>query len=109
MALEDGRERFKRAVEILVDENERVKDRLLIAYASQLSLLDAKQDLPPELLDDFYALRNALSNAEMPYGSGERAAKKIQALSEDEASAWARNIFSLFLELIGAESMPSVS
>jgi hypothetical protein len=101
MALRDGRERFKRAVGILADEKDRIKERLLIAYASQLSLINAKDDLPSDLIKDFYSLRNALSDAEMPYGSGERAAKKLKDMTEDDASSLARSIFSLFLKLHG--------
>ncbi len=101
MALSDGRERFTRAAAILADEKGRIKDRLLIAYASQLSLLNAKQDLPPELIEPFYAVQIALSDAEMPFGYGEHAAKKLTAMNEDEASALARGIFSIFLKLGG--------
>jgi hypothetical protein len=101
MALGNGRERFTQAVGILADEKDRIKERLLIAYASQLSLINAKDDLPNDLINDFFLLRNALSDAEMPYGSGERAAKKLKALNEDEASSLAKTIFSMFLKLQG--------
>ena len=70
-------ETFRRAVQILVDENEKIKERLLIAYASQLSLVCPNVDLPRELIDDFQRLRYALSDAEMPYGYGQRASKKL--------------------------------
>ncbi len=99
MAVGDGRERFKKAVGILVDEEDRIKDRLLIAYASQLSLVKATEDLPAELVNDFYDIRNALSDAEMPYGTGERAAKKLHDMSDDEASLLAKGIYSIFLKL----------
>lgn len=97
MALSDGRERFTRAVGILADEKERIKERLLTAYASQLSRINARGDLPPELLEEFCQLRNAISDAEMPYGYGERAAKKIPSMNEEQASALARSIFEMFL------------
>ena len=109
MALEDGRKRFKRAAGILVEEKDRIKDRLLIAYASQLSLIDAREDLPHDMVDDFCTMRNALSDAEMAYGSGEHAAEKIQAMDEDEASLWASKIFAMCLELCGLESNRLVS
>lgn len=101
MALADGRERFKNAVGILVDEKDRIKERLLVAYASQLSLVNAKEDLPPEVIDDFYDVRNVLSDAEMPYGSGERTAKKLHDMDEEEASRVAKTIFSIFLKVVG--------
>jgi len=97
----DVQERFTRAVGILADEKGRIKERLLMAYASQLSGVHVKQDLPPDLAKGFYEMRNAISDAEMPYGYGERAAKKIDAMSEEEASALAGAIFQMFLKLCG--------
>ena len=102
MALIDGRERFERAARILAEEKGRVKERLLAAYASQLSLVAAESDLPQELQSDFFTLKDAISDAEMPYGSGRRAGEKIEAMSEGEASAKASEIFSFFLRLCEA-------
>jgi hypothetical protein len=99
MAHNHVRETFRRAVEILVDENEKVKERLLIAYASQLSLIRPNVDLPAEVIDEFQQLRYALSDAEMPYGYGQRAAKKLHDMSDEEASELARTIFSIFLRI----------
>src|SRR3990170_2471402 len=99
MELNHIRETFRRAVQILVDENEKIKERLLIAYASQLSLIRPNADLPAELIDEFQRLRYALSDAEMPYGYGQRAAKKLADMSDDEASELARTIFSIFLRI----------
>ena len=45
----------------------------------------------------------------MPYGSGERAAEKVRAMNEDEASSWASKIFATCLELCGLESKRIVS
>jgi hypothetical protein len=104
MPLDKGRERMERAVKILAEEKDRVKDRLLVAYASQLCLIDAADDLPDELRNDFYDLRNQLSDAEMPYGEGEHAAEKLRGMSEDQASALAGRIFSMFLKINGLES-----
>ncbi len=105
MAFVDGQRRFEAAVRTLVEEPDRINDRLLIAYASQLALIDAKDDLPQEIYGDFLALRNALSDAKMPYGEGERAATKTQALAETEASKLAGDILSMFLRL--AQIKPS--
>ena len=93
------RDAFMRAVGVLADEKGGVKDRLLIAYASQLSSIDPKNDLPAELSDAYAAIRYALSDEGMPYGYGEHAAKKLEHMSDDEASLLARRIFSLFLQL----------
>jgi hypothetical protein len=109
MALNDGRERLTRAVGILADEKERIKQRLLTAYASQLSRVNAQEDLPPDLLEEFCQLRNAISDAEMPYGYGERAAKKIQSMNEEEASALARSIFKMFLKFSATPTEPTAA
>jgi hypothetical protein len=101
--VEIARDRFSKAVAILDNENGTIKERLLIAYASQLSQLD-KQLLPANVLDDFWHLRNSLSDADMPYGSGERANVKINSLTDDEASLFARTIHSMFLKLSGIRS-----
>jgi hypothetical protein len=98
------RDRFERAVRILAEEKGRIKERLLIAYASQLSVINPPADVPDELLTDFYLLKKALTDAEMPYGEGERAADKVKAMSEDEASSTAGEIVSFFLRLCGAET-----
>jgi hypothetical protein len=104
MALNPIRETFRRAVEILVDENEKLKERLLIAYASQLSQIRPSVDLPAELVDEFQWLRYALSDAEMPYGFGQRAAKKLREMSDQEASELARTVLSMFLRIRALES-----
>jgi hypothetical protein len=93
------RETFRKAVQILVDENEKIKGRLLIAYASQLSLIQPTDPLPAELDNEFRGVRYALSDAGMPYGYGERATKKLHDMSDEEASELARTIFSIFLQL----------
>ena len=99
MSLDNARERFRKAIGILVDEKERIKERLLIAYASQLSGVDPSHDLPDPMVSEFKGLKNVLSDAEMPYGYGEHAAKKLHDMSEDDASELARTIFSMFLRL----------
>jgi len=99
MSIETGREKLKKAVGILVDEKDRVKERLLVAHASQLSGIDQNHDLPESMIADFDQVRYALSDAGMPYGYGEHAAKKIHDMTEDEASELARKIYSMFLKL----------
>src|SRR3989304_3146574 len=103
MTLDQIRETFRRAVQILVDENERVKERLLIAYASQLSLIRPSDTLPAELADELRWLRYALSDAEMPYGYGQRAAKKLHDMSDEEAAELARTILAIYLRLCEQE------
>ncbi len=104
MTIETSRERFKKAVGILADEKDRIKERLLIAFASQLSGIDWQHDdLPESLKGDFDGVKFALSDADMPYGYGKHAAKKLHDMSEDEASELARRIFSIFLRLYELE------
>jgi len=100
----NAQERFRKAVGILVDEKDRIKERLLVAYASQLSGVDPQDDLSEAMALQFAGLQYALSDAEIPYGYGEHAAKKIHDMSEDEASVLARDIFAMFLELHGLEA-----
>jgi len=99
MSLEDTRETLKKAVGILADEKDRIKERLLLAYASQISGIDRNHELPESLVPEFDEIRYALSDAEMPYGYGEHAAKKLHEMTEDEASQLARRIFALYLKL----------
>jgi hypothetical protein len=102
MSIQNVQERFQSAAGILVDEKGRIKERLLIAYASQLSGVDLHA-LPPAMVKEFESLRYALSDVEMPYGYGEHAAKKIHDMSEDEAAELARSIFEMFLKLVQLE------
>jgi hypothetical protein len=108
MAFQNVRERFQKAVGVLADEKGRIKDRLLVAYASQLSNLDPTA-LPRLISEEFQALKIALSDADMPYGYGERAAKKIHDMTEDEAAKQAQAIFRMFLTVdqMEMESAPS--
>ena len=99
MSMETTRLRFMKAVGILADEKDRIKERLLIAYASQLSGIDQNRDFPESVVEDFDSVKYALSDAEMPYGYGEHASKKLHDMSEDEASQLARKIFNIFLQL----------
>lgn len=103
MTREKIQEAFTRAVGILADEKGTIKERLLVAYASQLSSVRPQDDLPEKLGDAFREIRYALSDEGMPYGYGEHAAKKLEDMSEEEASQLAREIFSVFLRLSGIE------
>jgi hypothetical protein len=107
MANETARERFRKAVGILADEKDRIKERLLIAYASQLTHVEAEYDLPKAMVADFDVLRNALSDTGMPYGYGEPAAKKLQDMTEDDAAELARVIYRMFLQLHELEPHPA--
>lgn len=50
MQREEIDERLQRAVAILVDEHGRIKDRLKVAYISQLAEIPVPADLPDELI-----------------------------------------------------------
>lgn len=99
MNMPELKEHFTKAIGILVDEPGRINDRLLVAYSSQLSGVNPRRDLPDALVVEFDEIRYALSDADMPYGYGERAAKKLHDMSEEEASRLARRLFNLFLRL----------
>ena len=100
---------FQKSVGILLDEKGRIKERLLTAYASQLSSINPKDDLPEPLLEEFMGIRYSLSDEGMPYGYGEHAAEKMKELSEDEASEIARRIFALFLKLVEEKQQRDVA
>ena len=104
MLSDNAKERFQEAVGILADEKGGIKERLLIAYASQLSRINGSRDLPPALANQFAGIRYVLSDVKMPYGYGERAAQKLHKLSDDEASNLAKAVYSIFLSLLGVES-----
>jgi hypothetical protein len=105
MSVENARERFIKAIGILVDEKDRIKERLLIAYAGQLSGIDPSRDLPDSMVNEFNLLKYALCDTEnIPYVYGGSATKKIHDVSEDDASEIARRIFSMFLQLHDLES-----
>lgn len=94
---------FQRAIGILVDEPGRIKERLLVAYASQLSAVHPRDDLPAPLASEFCAVRYALSDEGMPYGYAEHAAKKLDAMPEAEACELARKLFDLYVRLVSYE------
>ncbi len=103
MTREKVQEAFLRTVGILADEKGKIKQRLFVAYASHLSSIRPQDDLPKQLSNDFREIRYTLSDEGMPYGYGEHAAKKLQDMTEEEASEVAREIFSIFLRLTGIE------
>ena len=109
MSTEKSQERFREATRLLVAEKGRIKDRLLVAYASQLSSIDPNRELPDSMVTEFDLLKYALSDAEkIPYGFGEFAAKKIHDMSEDDAAEMARKIFSMFLQLHDSATQETV-
>jgi len=103
MTLEQVCETFHRAVQILVDENAMIKERLLVAYASQLSLIRSQDELPADVANALLGVRYALSDAESPFGYGERAVKKLHDMSDEEAAELARSILAMFLRVRDAQ------
>ncbi len=103
MSREQGRQRFQRAVTVLATEKDRIKERLLVAYASQLAGIHPETDLPEPMVAKFDRLRYRLSEADIPYGYGEHAAQKIKHMSEDDAATVAGEIVNMYLELPGAD------
>jgi hypothetical protein len=98
MTTDNARARFKNAIGILVDEPGGIKQRLMIAYISQLSRIDPNQDLPERLMPQFDRIKFTLMTDEV---SGDRGAvsKELEKISDDEASQIARQLFDMFLEL----------
>jgi hypothetical protein len=100
MAWEKANQRFENAVRCLVDEPGRIKERLLVAYVSQLSGLDPDEDLPGELVSPFGAIRAQLREDQVPGDRG-NPALQLDKMTERDASRMAGDILSMFLELDG--------
>lgn len=98
MTTENARERFKDAVGILADEKGGIKERLMIAYISQLSRIDPNKDLPDRMVSEFDAIKFTLTT-ETVEGDRGTVSKELKRISDDEASRIARQIFDLFLEV----------
>ena len=98
MSLETGKQRFTNAVRCLVDEPGPIKERLLIAYVSQLSAIDPVQDLPGELGSQFGTIQVRLGEDQVQGDRGS-AASQLKKMSDETASEIAGEIFSLFLDL----------
>ncbi len=98
MSLETGKQRFTNAVRCLVDEPGPIKERLLIAYVSQLSAIDPVQDLPGELGSQFGTIQVRLGEDQVQGDRGS-AASQLKKMSDETACEIAGEIFSLFLDL----------
>ncbi len=98
MTTENARQRFKDAVGILVDEKGDIKQRLQVAYISQLSRINPQQDLPDHLREPFAEIKGPLTTDEV-VGDRGNISKELRKISDDKASQFARGIFNIFLEL----------
>lgn len=108
MADEKVRKTFQQAIRILACEKGRIKDRLLVAYASQLSDIRPQEDLPELIVDEFKLLRYSLSDEGMPYGYAEHAAKKLDEMDEDEAVEVAEKMFTIYVRLMGIDRVAKI-
>ena len=98
MPLERGKEHFTKAVRILVDEPGGIRERLLIAYVSQLSALDSRFDVPEDMASAFEAIKVRLGQDQVPGDRG-NPASQLKKVAEEEACQIAGRIFSMFLRL----------
>lgn len=98
MTSESTRERFKQAVRILADEPGTIKQRLMIAYVSQLSQIDAAHELPEQMIDEFDRLKVVLSEDEV-VGDRGKPSQELERMSDEDASKLARRVFEMFLEI----------
>ena len=96
------KDRFKKAVECLVDEAGPIKERMLIAYASQLSSIDPMVELPPEMIEEFAGIQISIGQDQVPGDKG-NAASQLVKLSDTETMEIAKTVFSLFCRLHGIE------
>ena len=100
MSLEIGRQRFNLAVRCLVDEQGPIKERLLVAYVSQLSAINTDVDLPGEMGAQFGAIKIRLGEDQVQGDRG-NAASQLEKMSDAEACKIADDIFAMFLKLYG--------
>ena len=97
MTHDQAKRLFRKAVECLVDEGGPVKERLLIAYATQLSRI-APSELPPKMVSGFDGFQVKLGQDEV-VGDRGNAAAEIAKMSDAEASDIARAVFAMFCDL----------
>lgn len=98
MTHENAKNRFTKAVKCLVDERGPIKERLEIAYVSQLSQIDPSTDLPADMVTEFDTMRIRLGEDQVQGDRG-NAASQLNKISESEASKIAGRVFSMFLRL----------
>jgi hypothetical protein len=98
MTTENARVRLRDAVGILVDEKGRIKQRLMVAYVSQLSRIDPDHELPDHIVPIFDALRFTLTT-DVVAGDCGTVSAELESISEEEASKIARQVFDMFLEV----------
>ena len=100
-------ENFHLAVRVLVGPGV-VKQRLIVAYLEHLRRVESEV-LPDEVCVEFAALQSALSCVK-PAGGLCAAEVAVRKMSDQEATAHAERILSMFLALSGASSeSPEVS
>lgn len=104
MQREEIDERLQRAVAILVDEHGRIKDRLKVAYISQLAEIPVPADLPDELAGRFDTISFQIST-DGRRGDGATVSKELEQMSDGEASQKAREIFNIFLASRGLKEL----
>ncbi len=98
MTTENARQRFKNAVQILAEEKGGIKERLEVAFISQLSQIDHLKELPEDLASTLGSIGFTLSTDECRGDTG-TVAKELALLSEDDASKIAHQIFEMFLQI----------
>ena len=99
---ENARQRFTKAIQCLVEEPANIKERLLIAFVSQLSAIDPLDDLPEDLTVPFDRTRRLLTQDQ---GAGDQGtpANQIVKMTDQEASEIAAEYFAMFLHLNGVK------
>ncbi|MCA9028192.1 MAG: hypothetical protein KDA86_23480 [Planctomycetaceae bacterium] len=91
-------ERFAKAVGILVEEPGGIKDRLMIAFISQLSEIPVPVDLPEPFAAEFDSISFEI-DSDGRRGDEGTVSKELKNISTDEASRIARRIYGLFLAM----------
>lgn len=100
MSLETGKQRFTNAVRCLVDEPGPIKERLLIAFVSQLSAITSNEDLPPAMVQPFDKISIRLNQDQVVDDRG-NPASQLKKMSDKEACEIAGELFVMFQQLHG--------
>jgi hypothetical protein len=103
MSLETGKQRFTNAIRCLVDEPGDIKERLLIAFVSQLSAITSNEDLPAQMVEPFDKISIRL-NRDQVVGDRGNPASQLKKISDKEACEIAGDLFAMFLQLHGLAS-----
>jgi hypothetical protein len=103
MTHEHAKQQFTQAIRVLVDDASAIKERLIVAFTTQLERLNPQADLPESLVSRFADLKTRLICYDRQGDKG-NVTSQVRAMSDSEAGEVADEIFDMFLELHGIQA-----